>query len=223
MSKEPVFLLWASDRKPGYALRPGSAGRLDSVMELRLFIGLGNPGPQYVNTRHNAGFIAIEQLARHWQLGWAEKSRFKGLLAEGSGPAGKALLLKPMTFMNDSGQSVRSVLDYYRLTPAQLLVLYDELALPMGKIRLRPEGSAGGHNGIKSLIEHLGTNQFARLRIGIGSEPPPPVMTNYVLGRFSSEQNQQLPRVVEGTVEAVEMVLRDGLEKTMSLFNAKVF
>ncbi|BAC88479.1 aminoacyl-tRNA hydrolase [Gloeobacter violaceus] len=192
-------------------------------MELRLFVGLGNPGLQYTQTRHNAGFLAVDALAKRWQCSWVEKSRFKGYLAEGAGPGGRAILLKPTTYMNHSGQSVRAVADYFRLPPQQLLVLYDEVALPLGKIRLRPEGSAAGHNGIKSLIEHLGTNQFARLRIGIGREPPPPVLTNYVLGKFAPEEQEQLPAILDGCVEAVEAVLAKGLEKAMSIYNARSF
>lgn len=192
-------------------------------MELRLFVGLGNPGPQYALTRHNAGFMAVDALARRWHLGWTEKSRFKGWVAEGAGPAGKALLLKPNTYMNSSGQAVRTLSDYFRIAPDQILVLYDEVALPFGKIRLRLEGSAAGHNGIKSLIEQLGTSQFARLRIGIGTDPPPENMSGYVLGKFGPEQSEKLSAILDGCVEAVEAALKDGFEKAMSIFNAKSY
>lgn len=192
-------------------------------MGLRLLVGLGNPGSQYANTRHNVGFMVLDRLAAQWGWPWKDNKRFKGLFTEGAGPTGKLLLLKPTTFMNNSGESVRAVLDYYRFTPQDILVVYDDTALPTGKIRLRTEGSAGGHNGVKSLIAHLGTQAFARLRVGIDAKLPEQDLADYVLGKFSPQQAERLPAVLEGAVEAVEAALREGLEKAMSRSNSQEF
>jgi peptidyl-tRNA hydrolase, PTH1 family len=190
-------------------------------MELTLFVGLGNPGSQYTQTRHNAGFLAVDLLAKHWGLSWSEKKRLSGFCAEGSTATGRAVLLKPTTFMNNSGQSVRAAMDLYKLEASQILVLYDDIALPMGTIRLRPDGSAGGHNGIKSLIAHLGTQSFPRLRIGIDAKPKEMELQNYVLGKFSPEQSAALPEVLDDCLKAITLARKEGLEKAMSVFNAK--
>ncbi|MBC8120205.1 MAG: aminoacyl-tRNA hydrolase [Gemmatimonadaceae bacterium] len=192
-------------------------------MSLRLVIGLGNPGSQYANTRHNIGFMVLDRLAAQWGWPWRDNKRFKGLCAEGAGPASKLLLLKPTTYMNNSGESVRAVLDYYRFTAQDILVIYDDTALPTGKIRLRTEGSAGGHNGVKSLIAHLGTQTFARLRVGIDAKPPEQDLADYVLGKFSPQQAERLPSVLEGAVKAVETALHEGLEKAMNRSNSQEF
>jgi peptidyl-tRNA hydrolase, PTH1 family len=126
----------------------------------RLIVGLGNPGPKFDRTRHNIGFDLIDQLAKRWQISVADQKKFQGLVGENWVNHQKIVLLKPQTFMNLSGQSVRAVLDWYKLEPTEVLVLYDDLDLPLGKLRMRLSGSAGGHNGMKSIISHLGTNAF---------------------------------------------------------------
>lgn len=192
-------------------------------MELVFFVGLGNPGPQYLSTRHNLGYLAIDHLAHHWGLTWTEKKRFFGQIAEGTAPGGRAILLKPTTFMNNSGQAVRAVADFFRLEASQILAIYDETALPLGTIRLRLSGSAGGHNGIKSLISHLGTQDFPRLRIGIDPKPERMDLAAYVLGRFTPEQGAKLPAIISGCTEAIEISRHEGLAKAMSLFNSRTF
>lgn len=190
----------------------------------QLIVGLGNPGTKYDRTRHNIGFEAIDRLAQRWQINLAEQRKFQGIFGEGRGIHGdKIRLLKPLTYMNLSGQSIRAVVDWYKLLPEAVLVIYDEMDLPLGKLRLRQSGSAGGHNGMKSAIAHLGTQNFPRLRIGIGS---PSQVTgangeavSHVLGRFSGTENQRMAEVLQLVVDAIELSLRQGVPKAMSLYN----
>jgi peptidyl-tRNA hydrolase, PTH1 family len=141
----------------------------DELIIPQLIVGLGNPGTKYAQTRHNVGFDVLDTLAKRCQISLSERKQFQGIYGEGiSSNNTKIRLLKPQTFMNLSGQSVRSTIDWFKLSPASVLVVYDDLDLPLGKIRLRLSGSAGGHNGMKSIISHLGTQNFPRVRIGIG-------------------------------------------------------
>lgn len=188
-----------------------------------LIVGLGNPGSKYDRTRHNIGFDAIDQLAKRWQIPLADQRRFRGLVGDGLAmPGHRIRLLKPQTYMNKSGQSIRAVLDWFKLSPQSVLLVYDDMDLPVGKIRLRLSGSAGGHNGMKSTISHLGTQDFPRLRIGISNPQasgPTKDTISHVLGRFTPQENQVIPKVLEGVVQAVEMSLTQGVEKSMSLYN----
>jgi PTH1 family peptidyl-tRNA hydrolase len=189
----------------------------------QLVVGLGNPGAKYDRTRHNIGFEAIDALARTWQIGLAENRKFQGIFGEGLGSGGaKVRLLKPTTYMNNSGQAIRAVTDWYKLPSGSVLVIYDEMDLPVGKLRLRLSGSAGGHNGMKSAIAHLGTQTFPRLRIGIGSAKethPDKDAVSHVLGRFSESEAQVMAEVLQLVVGAVEYSLKHGIEKAMSLYN----
>jgi peptidyl-tRNA hydrolase, PTH1 family len=190
----------------------------------QLIVGLGNPGSKYEQTRHNIGFAAIDALARLWQISLSENRKFQGLFGEGYGPKGEKIrLLKPLTYMNLSGQSIRAVIDWYKLPPESVLVIYDEMDLPLGKIRLRLSGSAGGHNGMKSAIAHLGTQNFPRLRIGIGkpqnSQKQDKDTVSHVLGRFCADESELMSQVLELATDAVEMCLKQGVEKSMSLYN----
>ncbi|MGH2413718.1 MAG: aminoacyl-tRNA hydrolase [Microcystaceae cyanobacterium] len=188
----------------------------------QLIVGLGNPEPKYDKTRHNIGFEAVDALAQSWQLAWQQNRRFQGLFAEGRGPNGNKIgLLKPLTYMNRSGQSIRSVLDWYKLSPESLLVIYDEMDLPLGRLRLRLSGSPGGHNGMKSIISHLGSQNFPRLRIGIGRSSQNKETISYVLGKFSSHEMPVVSEVLQFAVAAVEMSLKEGVEKAMSLYNSR--
>lgn len=191
----------------------------------QLIVGLGNPGRQYDKTRHNVGFDAVDRLAQTWQISIAEHKRFNGLFGEGMTPFGnKVRLLKPLTFMNRSGQSIRAVVDWYKVPPSSVLVVYDDMDLPVGRLRLRLSGSAGGHNGMKSTISHLGTQEFPRLRIGIGSprqgsaNPDVPVVS-HVLGKFSPHEKQCIEEVMYWVVGAIELSLKEGVAKAMSLYN----
>jgi peptidyl-tRNA hydrolase, PTH1 family len=188
----------------------------------QLIVGLGNPGSKYDQTRHNIGFVAIDTLARSWQVSLAEHRKFQGIFGEGRLAAGKIRLLKPTTFMNLSGQSIRAVMDWYKLPAEAVLVVYDDMDLPLGKIRLRQSGSAGGHNGMKSAIAHLGSQNFPRLRIGIGAPKdgdPDKQVISHVLGRFSAAEDRLLPEVLKLIEDAVAMSLRQGIPKAMSLYN----
>ena len=190
----------------------------------QLIVGLGNPEPKYDQTRHNIGFAAVDALARSWQITLSDNRKYQGIFGEGGGPqADKIRLLKPLTYMNRSGQSIRAVVDWFKLPPESVLVIYDDMDLPMGKVRLRLSGSAGGHNGMKSAISHLSTQNFPRLRIGIGRPQgeikDEPDTISYVLGRFSAAETQLMSKVLQVVVEAVEFSIKQGVEKTMNRYN----
>jgi peptidyl-tRNA hydrolase, PTH1 family len=195
-----------------------------SPAPISLIVGLGNPGAKYDRTRHNIGFDLIDRLAKRWQIPLTEQRRFHGELGEGMVAGQRMRLLKPNTFMNKSGQSVRAVLDWYKLLPQQVLVLYDDMDLPVGRLRIRLSGSAGGHNGMKSLIAHLGTQDFPRLRIGISKAAEAGAVKDtisHVLGKFAPEELRILPEVLDMAADAVELALRQGTEKAMSLYNGR--
>jgi peptidyl-tRNA hydrolase, PTH1 family len=191
----------------------------------RLIVGLGNPGAKYDRTRHNIGFDLIDQLAKRWQIPVSDQKRFQGMVGEGwvnslaktLRERQKIVLLKPQTFMNLSGQSVRSVLDWYKLAPTEVLVLYDDLDLPLGKLRIRLAGSAGGHNGMKSIISHLGTPTFPRLRMGIGKSQDETI--SHVLGKFSAAESSIVTDILQLSADAVELSLGAGVEKAMNKYN----
>ncbi|MBW4595912.1 MAG: aminoacyl-tRNA hydrolase [Brasilonema angustatum HA4187-MV1] len=195
----------------------------------QLIVGLGNPEPKYDQTRHNIGFAAIDAISRSWKIPLAENRKFQGEYGEGIAPnREKIRLLKPLTYMNLSGQAMQAVTSWYKLQPELVLVIYDDMDLPLGKTRLRLSGSAGGHNGMKSAIAHLGTQNFPRLRIGIGK--PKNAASNdehgtvsHVLGRFSAAENQMVSVVLQFVVECVELSLKQGVEKAMNVCNSRSF
>lgn len=188
----------------------------------QLIVGLGNPEPKYDKTRHNIGFDAVDALARRAQSSWNENRRFQALFAEAQGSKGDKLrLLKPLTYMNRSGQAIRAAMDWYKLPPESVLIIYDDMDLPVGRLRLRLSGSAGGHNGIKSAIAHLGTQNFPRLRIGIGKSGTEKDSVSHVLGKFSPHETQLMSEVLQLVVDAVELSLKQGVEKAMSLYNSR--
>jgi PTH1 family peptidyl-tRNA hydrolase len=193
---------------------------------VRLIIGLGNPGEKYARTRHNVGFDVLDALARRWQIPLSNHRKFQGEFGEGMAIAGqKVFLLKPATYMNRSGQAVRAVLDWYKLPADSILVIYDDMALPLGKLRLRPSGSAGGHNGMKSLIAHLNTQDFKRLRVGIGSTQPngdrDQAVVAHVLGKFAPDEKPLVNTALDWAVDAVETLMKQGTEVAMSAFNGR--
>lgn len=190
----------------------------------QLIVGLGNPGEKYDRTRHNVGFEAVDLLAKTWQISLSENRRFQGVFGEGRGPHGQKIgLLKPTTYMNRSGQSIRAVIDWYKLPPESVLIVYDDLDLPVGKLRLRLSGSAGGHNGMKSAIAHLKTQNFPRLRIGIDSpkkaEESDTAVVSHVLGQFSKAEAEVISEVLYLSRSAIELGLKEGVAKAMSLYN----
>ncbi|NJK55382.1 MAG: aminoacyl-tRNA hydrolase [Pleurocapsa sp. SU_5_0] len=186
-----------------------------------LIVGLGNPEPKYDNTRHNIGFSAVDELAKVWQMPLKENKRFQGLFAEGVTQGGqKVRLLKPLTYMNRSGQSVRAVTDWYKVEPRSVLVIYDDMDLPVGRLRMRLSGSAGGHNGMKSIIAHLGSQEFPRLRIGIGKSADDQNTTiSHVLGKFAPGEFKAIEEILYISVKAIELGLKQGIEQSMNRYN----
>ena len=185
-----------------------------------LIVGLGNPEPKYDLTRHNIGFAAVDELAKAWQMPLKENKRFQGLFSEGVALGGrKVRLLKPLTYMNRSGQSVRAVTDWYKLQPQSVLVIYDDMDLPVGRLRMRLSGSAGGHNGMKSIIAHLGSQDFPRLRIGIGKSDGEKGTVSHVLGKFAPEESETIEEVLYVSVKAIELSLKEGIEQSMNRYN----
>ena len=187
---------------------------------MKLVIGLGNPGSQYERTRHNVGFRVVDKLAA--KLGWKWTGRrSRAVLASGTIGSEKVVLVKPLTFMNLSGEAVAELARWYNVSPEDILVVYDELDLPVGKVRLRPRGSAAGHNGMESIIRYLHTNQFPRLRVGIG-HPTNSRMdgAGHVLSVPTGDERILLETGEDKAVEAVQMVIAEGVEKTMNVVNA---
>lgn len=181
-----------------------------------LIVGLGNPGKDYLGTRHNVGFDAIEILAKRHGLRF-RGSRASALIAEGTVAGTKAVLVKPLTFMNLSGQAVRDLASYYRVSHEDIVVICDDVNLPLGKLRIRPKGSAGGHNGLKSIIQCLQGDDFIRVRIGVGS--PRGQMIDHVLSRFGREERGRIAEATARAADSIEEFASSGLEKAMNLYN----
>ncbi|OYW76815.1 MAG: aminoacyl-tRNA hydrolase [Verrucomicrobia bacterium 12-59-8] len=184
----------------------------------RLIVGLGNPGETYRDTRHNIGFMVLDEIARRMGAAFREEKRWSGLVAKFAG----GYLLKPLTFMNDSGRSVQSVGHFYKSSPAQTLVVYDDVDLPLGRLRFRTSGSAAGHNGIRSLISSLGSDEFPRLKVGISPADGRPAgerMVGHVLGKFRAEEQPALQTVIQRAADAVLSAVDRGLEAAMNVFN----
>ncbi len=183
---------------------------------IRIIVGLGNPGREYADTRHNVGFMVLDKLAAALGSEWKHDKARKGELAAGPG----VLLVKPQTFMNTSGECVGPLMRYFKYSPEQVLVVYDDISFPVGAMRLRAAGSAGGHNGMKSLIAHLGSERFPRLRVGIGV-PGQKSMVGHVLGKFSPEEKLMLDEALSRAAEAALVVLREDFQAAANRFNIK--
>ncbi len=183
-----------------------------------LIVGLGNPGKSYVGTRHNIGFAALEKLAAKHSLAFKQVSQFKGSMAQGSVGTSSVILLMPLTFMNLSGESVAQVMRYFQIDLSRLLILVDDVAIPLGQLRLRINSGSGGHNGLKSVEECLQTNRYPRLRIGVGDRKQG-ALSEHVLGRFTPDEEKLLPGVLDRAVQAIEIWLDKGLTSAMDFAN----
>lgn len=188
---------------------------------MKLIAGLGNPGPRYAQTRHNVGFAVIDCLARRWSWDASQYSpRFQAQYALGEHAGQRVLLLCPQTYMNLSGQSVQAARQFYKIDPADVLVIYDDLDLPLGRVRVRAGGSGGGHNGMTDVLRRLGTDQIARVRVGIG-RPSVGSATPYVLGRFTPEELETVQQMIETAAAATECWLQQGIQTAMNTYNRK--
>ena len=183
-----------------------------------IIVGLGNPEMKYDKTRHNIGFRIIDALADKYGIDISER-KHKGLLGKGMIGGQKVILVKPMTYMNLSGECVAPVMNYYKESPENVIVLFDDISLDVGKIRIRKKGSAGGHNGIKSIIAHLGTQDFPRLKFGVGDKPAKMDLADYVLGRFSKDEEEILGDCVDKACDAVSVMVSEGADAAMNRFN----
>lgn len=185
-----------------------------------LIAGLGNPGVDYAATRHNIGFDMITYLCDKYDISLRSREK-KALVGKGIIGGERVILAQPQTFMNASGESVRALMDFYKLDTTELVVIYDDISLEVGQIRVRPKGSAGGHNGIKNIIAHLGTQNFARIKIGVGAKPEGGDLINHVLGRFSREEDGMLRDVFALADEALCAILGEGVDSAMNRVNGK--
>jgi len=185
-----------------------------------IIAGLGNPGKEYDRTRHNAGFCTLDVLADKYGIDVSER-KHKALCGRGVIEGQKVVLVKPQTFMNASGESLRAVADYYKEAPDHVIVIFDDISLEPGQLRIRLKGSAGGHNGVKSIIAHLGTQEFPRVKVGVGAKPPRMDLADYVLGHFSKEDQEIMNQAFRDAADAVVMMMTEGGDRAMNHYNAK--
>ena len=190
---------------------------------MHLIAGLGNPGPEYAGTRHNVGFMLVDRLASRWRAAWAVEKKFQARLARVNQDGRKVILCQPRTFMNTSGEAVGAVGRFYQLPAERILIVVDDADLPLGQLRMRPEGSSGGHHGLESIESQLGTRAYPRLRLGIGRRSQEQrEITDYVLGHFEADERKTMEEVLDRAVRQVECWLADGIEKAMNEFNGAV-
>lgn len=192
----------------------------EELEEMKVIVGLGNPGTEYVGTRHNVGFETIDRLADAWSID-VTQPKHKGSMGQGMIAGQKVLLVKPMTYMNNSGECVSAVANFYKLSPEDVIVIYDDINLDVGQLRIKERGSAGGHNGMKSIIAHLKSEEFTRIRIGVGMKREGQNLVNHVLGKFPKEQQEMIAEGMDDAVKAVEMILSDSVTKAMNTYNGK--
>ena len=190
---------------------------------MHFIAGLGNPGPEYAATRHNVGFMLVDRLVSRWHATWAMEKKFQARLAKVKRDGRDVILCQPQTFMNDSGEAVGAVGRFYQLPPNRMLIVVDDADLTLGQLRMRPEASSGGHHGLESIEQQLGTRGYPRLRIGIGRRAPEQrEITDHVLGRFEADERKVMEEVLDRAVRQVECWLADGIEKAMNEFNGAV-
>lgn len=187
---------------------------------MTLIVGLGNPGQAYRDTRHNVGFTVVDALADRWKVDDQWREKFDALQIKTIRGSESVILAKPLTFMNLSGQSVAGLAEFYKIEPADILIVTDDVALPLGRLRARREGGAGGHNGLKSIIQSLATQAFPRMRVGVGRGDNRRDLADHVLGRFEADERDTVSAAVLRAADAAEMFLSDGIERVMNVFNA---
>ena len=184
-----------------------------------LVVGLGNPGDKYENTRHNVGFLTVDELAERARVP-VQRLKHRALTNTVELGGARVLLMKPVPYMNLSGEAVGEAARFYKIPPERVLVISDDVSLPIGKLRIRKGGSAGGHNGLKSIIQHLGTDQFPRVRVGVGQKPHPDYdLADWVLGKFQGEDKKVMDEAVKRAADAVECILKEGADRAMNRFN----
>lgn len=186
---------------------------------MKLIVGLGNPGSEYADTRHNVGFMVVDELARRHRAALRSSSKWKARTARIAGWQDGVLLAEPATFMNLSGHAVQAIAGFHKIAGPDLLVVVDDADLPLGRLRMRASGSAGGHNGLKSIIQELGTDEFPRLRVGIGRDERAAGLRGHVLGRFQPEEREEAAEAVKRAADAAEAFVTDGIVKAMNTFN----
>lgn len=204
-----MFEKWKTNRSPS----PSGAPEF-------LIVGLGNPGPKYEFTRHNAGFLCIDLLAQ--QLGVRiDRIKFKSVVADVAIEGSRCILMKPQTFMNNSGEAVRDAANFYKIPPEHIIILFDDISLPPGKLRIRRKGSDGGHNGIKSILYLLGSDQFPRVKLGVGTKPHPDYdLADWVLSTFQKDEFPLMKEAMEKACEAVPLLVREETDRAMNLYNS---
>lgn len=185
-----------------------------------IIAGLGNPTKEYAGTRHNVGFEVIDRLAEDCRIDVSMR-KHKAICGKGYIDGQKVILCKPQTYMNLSGESLREMADYYKVAPEDIIVIFDDISLDPGQLRIRAKGSAGGHNGIKSIIAHLGTQEFPRVKVGVGEKPKGWDLADYVLSRFGSEDRKLMDEAVKEAGEAVRLMIGEGVDKAMNKYNVK--
>lgn len=185
-----------------------------------LIAGLGNPSKTYEGTRHNVGFAMIDALADAFQIDVTTK-KHKAIVGRGVIEGMKVILAKPQTYMNLSGESIREIADFYKIDPENMIIIYDDISLDVGRLRIRKKGSAGGHNGIKNIIAHLGTDVFPRIKVGIGEKPQGWDLADYVLSKYSKEEQEALKEASAGVIGAVKLMVMDDIDAAMNQYNAK--
>ena len=185
-----------------------------------LIAGLGNPSKTYEGTRHNVGFSMIDALADAFQIDVTTK-KHKAIVGRGVIEGMKVILAKPQTYMNLSGESIREIADFYKIDPENMIIIYDDINLDVGRLRIRKKGSAGGHNGIKNIIAHLGTDVFPRIKVGIGEKPQGWDLADYVLSKYSKEEQQALREASDDVIGAVKLMVMDNIDAAMNQYNAK--
>lgn len=181
-----------------------------------LIVGLGNPGKQHEQTRHNIGFDVIDYMANKYNID-VNREKFKGICGEGFIENKKVILLKPLTYMNLSGESIRELANFYKLEDDEIIVVYDDISLDIGRLRIREKGSAGGHNGIKSIIQNLGGDKFPRVKVGVGQ--PKDNLVNHVLGKFSKEDREHIEKVIPVVSDAIVEIVKNDAKESMNKFN----